>query len=121
MVKLPVEGVTRNDEGLTEKREIQERVYLAGAITKVHADYATASIVNTTSEAVEIDEPVLTVTEVEPGALTGAREEDSERHYVDRPGEVLKRLRLEHLNEARREILRTCSDYQVFFTYHGTR
>jgi hypothetical protein len=32
VVRLPVEGKTRNDEGLTKKQEIREGVYLAGAI-----------------------------------------------------------------------------------------
>lgn len=65
VVRLPVEGITRNNEGLTEKQVIREGVYLAGAVTKLQADYAITSIVNTTDETVEIDEPVLNVTEVE--------------------------------------------------------
>ena len=62
VVRLPVEGTI--DEGLTEKQEIREGVYLAGAITKVQAGYAITSIVNTTNETMEIDEPILRVAEV---------------------------------------------------------
>jgi hypothetical protein len=36
VVRLPVEGIKRNDEGLTEKQETRG-VYLAGVITKVQA------------------------------------------------------------------------------------
>jgi hypothetical protein len=41
-------------------------VYLAGASTKEQTGYAITSIVNTTNEMVEIDEPVLKVMEAEP-------------------------------------------------------
>jgi len=51
-VRLPVEGITIYDEGLTEKQEIREGVYFAGAVTKVQAGYAMASIVYTTNEKV---------------------------------------------------------------------
>jgi hypothetical protein len=57
-------------EGVTEKREIQKGVYLAGAVTTVQAGYAITSIVNTNSEDVEIDEPVLEMGEIETS--TGA-------------------------------------------------
>ena len=120
VVRLPVEGTTRTDEGLTEKQEIQEGVYLAGAMTKVQAGYAITSIVNTTNEAMEIDEPVLKVAEVEPGDLFGPPCDDSARRYLNQPREVLKRLRLEHLNaEERKEIEKTCLDYQDIFHLPG--
>lgn len=48
---MPVEWITRNDKGLTEKQEIREGVYLTGAITKVQSGYAIASNVNTTNES----------------------------------------------------------------------
>ena len=86
-------------------------MYLAGAITKIQAGYAITSIVNTTGEAVEVEEPVLRVTEVEPGTPFGPPGNDSAGRQLDRPGEVLKRLRLEHLNEEeRKEIDKTCLD-----------
>ena len=71
VVRLQVERTTRTNKGLTKKQEIREGVYLTGAMTKVQAGYAITSIVNTTDEAVEIEEPVLRVTEVEPGTLLG--------------------------------------------------
>jgi len=111
VVRLPVEGTTRTDEGLTEKQEIREGVYLEGAMTKVQAGYATTSIEKTTDEAVEIEEPVLRVTEVKPGTLLEPLGNYSTGRYLDRSGEVLKRLRFEHLSrEERKEIEETCLD-----------
>jgi len=120
VVRLPVEGTTRTYEGLMEKQEIREGVYLAGAITKVQADYAITSIGNTTDEAVEIVESVLRVTEVEPGTPLGPPGDDNNWRHLDRPGEVLKRLQLEHLSEEEsKEIEETCLDYQDKFHLPG--
>jgi hypothetical protein len=116
---LSVEEITINDEGRTEKPEIREGVYLAGAITKVQAGYAITSIVNTTNEKVEIDEPVLKIKEVEPGTSTGSPGNNRTGCYLDRPGEVLKQLRLEHLNEERKQMEKTCVDYQHIFHLPG--
>jgi len=89
-------------------------------MTKIQASYAITSIVNTTNEAVEIEEPVLRVTEVEPGPSLGPPGSESTGRYLDRPREVLKRLRLEHLNEEeRKEIGKTCLDYQNIFHLSG--
>ena len=85
MVRLPVEGTTRTNEVLTEKQEIQEGVYLAGAITKFQAGYVISSIVNTTDEAVEIEETVLRVTEVEPSTPLGPPGDGNTGRYLDRP------------------------------------
>jgi hypothetical protein len=120
VVRMLVEGTTRTNESLTEKQEICEGVYLVGAITKVQADYAITSIVNTTEEAMQIEEPVLRVTEVEPGTSLGPPGDDSTGRYLHRPGEVLKGLRLEHLNEEeRKEIEITCLYYQDIFHLPG--
>ena len=67
----------------------------------MQAGYAITSIVNTTDETVEIDEPVLTVTEIEREATTEPPGDVSTERYRDRPGEVVKHLRLEHLNGER--------------------
>jgi len=67
VVRLPVKGGTTISEGITDKQEIQEGIYLAGAMTKVQGGYEITSIANTTSGEVEIDEPVLEMTEIEPG------------------------------------------------------
>lgn len=122
VVRLPVEGTTRDNDGLTEKRVIQEGLYLAGAVTKVQSGYAITSIVNTTDENVEIEEPVLKVTEIEPGTPTEPPNDSSTGRYLDRSEEVLKRLRLEHLNrEERKEIEKTCLDYQDIFHLPGEK
>jgi hypothetical protein len=81
-----------------EKQEIREGVYLAGTMTTVQAGYPITSIANTTDETVEIEEPVLKVTEVKPDSPLETSGEGNTGRYLDRPGEVLKRLWLEHLN-----------------------
>jgi ribosomal protein S1 len=118
VVRLPVKRTTKLEEGLTEKEEIQEGVYLAGAITKVQAGCAITSIVNTTDEKVKIEEPVLKITEYEPETLSEPPGDDSTGYYVDRPGKVLKQLRLGHLNEEeRREIEKHAWNTMIFSTY----
>jgi hypothetical protein len=120
VVSLPVEGTTENNEGVTERQTLQEGVYLAGAITKVRAGFAITSIVNTNEKSVEIDAPVLKVTGIEPEPLTEPAGDSRKGEGPIRFGEVLKRLRLEHLNEEeRRDIEKTCLDYQDIFHLPG--
>ena len=120
VVSLPVEGISENDEGITEKRVILEGVYLAGALTKVRAGFALSSIVNTNDNMAMIDTPVLRVTETELGTPVEWAEDVRKREYTARSSEVMKRLRLEHLNkEERRDIERTCLDYQDIFHLPG--
>ena len=102
MVRLPVKEGTHICEGITEKQEIQEGVYLAGAMTKVREGYAISSIANTNNEEVEIDEPVLEMMEIEPGTEWHPQEGDVSGRSLNGFEEVLKRLRLEHLNEDER-------------------
>jgi hypothetical protein len=89
VVRLSVEGTTKDNERLTEKRVIQEGLYLAGAITKVQSGCAITSIVNTTDEYVEIEEPVLRVTKIEPGTPTEPPGDSNTWRYSDRSEEVL--------------------------------
>jgi hypothetical protein len=120
VVSLPVEGITGNDEGVTERRVLQDGVYLAGAITKVRAGFAITSIVNTNENKVEIETPVLRVAEVEPGPPTEPLGEGGKVESSIRSSEVLNRLRLGHLNEEeRRNIEKTCLDYQDIFHLPG--
>ena len=120
VVRLPVEGRSRDGEGITEKREIQAGVYLAGAATQITRGYAITSVLNTTSDRVEIEEPVLQVTELEPGTLGGLPKGDDAATPVDRSREVLKHLRFDHLNEEeRKQIEKTCSVYHDIFHLPG--
>jgi hypothetical protein len=85
-------------------------------MTRVQAGYAITSIANTNSEGVEIDEPVLEVTEIEPGAGEYPRGRDVSDRHLNRGEEVLERLRLEHLNtEERKQVEKTCAAYQNVF------
>jgi hypothetical protein len=86
----------------------------------VHAGYAITSIVNNTDEKLEIEEPELKVTEIELGTPAETLSNDSAGSYRDRSREVLRRLRLEHLNgEERKEIEEACLDYQDMFYLPG--
>jgi hypothetical protein len=116
VVKLPVKKGINIREGITEKQEIQKRVYLAGAMTEVRAGYAITSIANTNNE-VEIDEPVLQLEEIKD---TGEQPRERGDKYLNRTEEVLKRLRLEHLNrEERQQVEKTCATYQDIFYLPG--
>ena len=77
---------------------------MAGAITKVRAGFATTSIVNTNEKSVEIDATVLRVAEFVPGTLTEPSADGRKERGFLRASEVLKRLRLGHLNEERKDI-----------------
>lgn len=78
------------------------------------------SIANTTSGEVEIDEPVLEMTEIEPGTGEPFQEETVGDRPPNRAQEVLQRLRLEHLNkEEREQVVRTCAAYQDIFHLPG--
>ena len=121
VVRLPVKEGTTISEGITEKREIRERSYLAGAMTKVQRGYVVTSIINTTSGEVEIDEPVLEMVEIEPGTVEPSQEETVRDKPPLRTQEVLQRLRLEHLSkEEREQVVRTCADYQDISLARGT-
>jgi hypothetical protein len=60
---------------------------------------------------------VLKITEVEPETFSEPPGDDSTGHYVDRPGEVLKQLRLGHLNEEERREKKHAWDTMIFSTY----
>jgi hypothetical protein len=95
-------------------------VYLAGAVTKVRAGFAMTSLVKTDDETMEIDTSVLRVTEIEPGTPAEPLGDVRKEGYPNRASEVLKRLRLGHLSEKeRREIEKTCLDYQDIFHLPG--
>lgn len=103
-----------------KKRVLQDGVYLAGAVTKVRAGFAITSIVNTNDETVEIDTPVLRVTEVTLGIPAELSGDVRKAGCPNRSSEALKRLRLGHLNEEeRREIEKICLDYQDIFYLPG--
>jgi Zinc knuckle./Retroviral aspartyl protease. len=112
VARLPVEGITRNNEGLTEKQEIRKGVCLAGAISKVQAGYATTSTVNTTNEKVEIDEPVLKVTEGEQRTSTGSPGDGSIGCYLDRLVEECETIKIGTPKRRRQDTEKTCLDYQ---------
>jgi hypothetical protein len=78
------------------------------------------SIANTNSEEVEIDEPVLEVTEIVPGTEDCPLDEKVSDKHLNRAEDVLKRLRLDHLHtEEREQVEKTCADYHDIFHFPG--
>jgi len=119
MVRLPVKGGTHVREGVTKKIYIQEGIYLEGAITKGTEGYATTSIANTTNNEVEIEETILQLEEIGTGTEKYPLKREGDKR-LNRTGEVLKRLRLEHPNreeikhvKKRAQPIRTYSIYQA--------
>jgi hypothetical protein len=105
--------------GITNKCEIQQGVVLAASITKVVDGYVMTSILNTNDEEVELHEPVVELDEVDP-AWDESRGNDFESR--DRESEILKQLRVEHLDiEERKLLVQTCSDYQDIFYLPGDK
>jgi hypothetical protein len=116
IVQVPVDCEDGQKEGLIEKREIKEGIYVASSLTTVKKGYALTSILNTNDREVEIPEPRLKL----------ARNEDEPRDsrvtqkYRDRGKEVLEKLRLEHLNsEEKRTLEDTCLEFQDIFHLPG--
>jgi hypothetical protein len=77
------------------------------------------SILNTNDKEVELHEPLVELDEVDP-AWDGSCSNEFESR--DREGEILKQLRLEHLNmEERKLLVKTCLDYQDIFYLPGDK
>lgn len=86
----------------SRRNGLQTGVYLAGVITRVKDGHGVPSILNTTEEDLDIDEPVLQINEVKIEATNGGAKEGIGDSYANWLREVLKRLKLEHLNEEER-------------------
>jgi hypothetical protein len=105
--------------GMTNKYEIQEAVILAASLTKVVNGYIMTGIINTNNKEVELHEPLVELDEVDP-AWDGSCSNEFESRV--REGEILKQLRLEHLNMDERKLLvQTCLDYQDIFYLPGDK
>jgi hypothetical protein len=117
IVKLPVEVDDNQKEGILDKCEIKEGIYVANSLITVRDGYVITSILNTNEHAVEIPEPKLKVSKFEGSVGTG---EQGVKRYRDRKPEVLSKLRFDHLNREEKAMLeQTCSDYQDIFYLPG--
>jgi hypothetical protein len=118
IVKIPVDTEEYQKEGLLEKCELTDGVFVASSLTTVRDGYVLTSILNTNEQEVKIPEPKLTLNRV-PEMSTATRVGEIQK-VKDRRKEVLSKLRLEHLNEEERNMIEnTCSDYQDVFYLPG--
>jgi transposase InsO family protein len=127
ITRIPVENGIEGAEGVIEKVELKEDVYLANALIKVTNNQAITSILNTTETEAEVEIPEVKWEEYqEPkeecfhssvGSLimtTGSEK--------GRAQKVLEALTLDHLNpEEKRVMTETCKDYQDIFYLPGDR
>jgi hypothetical protein len=128
IVRIPVEDGVGNAEGVIEKTEIAERVYLASSLVKIEKGHAITSVLNTNDEDVVVEIPKV---KWEKYAVEG--EEDSQTFVgsispvnsgilQDREQQVIEKLRFEHLNPEERQVMEnTCRDYHDIFYLPGDR
>lgn len=116
IVKLPVTAGSTVREGLVEKREIQEGVYMAGCLARVADGHVVISILNTRDEEMKIVAPVVSVEEYMDEKTVEASESTQKRNSKCRDERVWEQLRTEHLNPEEQESLRkVCADYPDVF------
>lgn len=119
IVKLPVAAGTSVTEGLLERKEILEGVYMAGSLTKVIDGHVLTSVLNTRDEEVEVEKQVAELEEIVEGE-EGQEEHTQKRGMKSRDEEVWGQLRTEHLNpEERKSLSKICSDYPDVFYLPG--
>ena len=93
---------TISTEGLVEKRELLPGVYLARSLVKVVEGYVLTSVLNTTETEIELIKPTVGVMEVDNPDQTQGSPTGMDK---DRYEKVLRKLRMEHLNEEERKFL----------------
>jgi hypothetical protein len=59
IVRIPVENGVEGAEGIIEKTEITEGIYLASSLIKIESDQATTSILNTNEKDVVVEIPTI--------------------------------------------------------------
>jgi hypothetical protein len=124
IVELPVKEGEDGAEGIIDKLEIAEGIFVASSLTKIQGNKAITSILNTRDDEVVMDVPHVKWERYTPDSLDW----ENQTSYVgavapietemgqNREKIVLAKLRLGHLNsEERREIENTCRDYQDIF------
>jgi hypothetical protein len=90
---------------------------MAGSLTKVMDGYVLTSILNTSDQEVEIQEPLVELDETEPIRNLTSETEEKQK---DREKRILGQLRLDHLNDEENKLLMgTCQDYQDIFYLPG--
>lgn len=120
VVSLRVGAGSVTTEGLVEKKEIISGVYLAECLVRVANERVITSIMNTREEELEIEEPMVKVTELGSGDDAVICTLNSTSSSKPRGERVMEALRTEHLNpEEQRSLREICFEYQDVFYLPG--
>jgi hypothetical protein len=130
IVKLPIENGIDGQEGIIDKSEIADGVYLASSLARVSGNHVVTSVLNTNETEIILDMPVVKLEKYDAekfrkgdsreymGTLAAVRKEKTR----NRIGEVLEKLRLDHLNPEEKEMIeKTCRDYHDIFHLPGDK
>lgn len=71
VVQLPVEVGPRTQEGVVEKAELAPGVYIPESLVSVKNGYVITSIINTTTQEVELNEPTVKRDKINDGENSG--------------------------------------------------
>jgi hypothetical protein len=124
IVSLPVKNGMDDQEGLIDKSTIAEGIYLASSLTRVKGDQVITSILNTRDEEMTIEVPIIEWDNCDKGEFQREDPEEyvgstivvKENKTRNRMKEVLRKLRLGHLNPEEREAIeKVCKDYHDIF------
>jgi len=109
VVQVPMEVGPRTQEGVVEKAELAPGVYIAESLVSVKNGCVITSIINTTTEEVELNEPTVKLEKIHDGensdiVLLGATERGrgNEDQSMSRGERVLAKLQDEQLNQEER-------------------
>lgn len=126
VAKIPVECKPGITEGIMEKQEIYDGVYVASAIVKINEGKVLTSVLNVNEKEIEIICPIIKVKEIEESSENKLNLPRVNVNIVkkpkDRGEEVLNQLRLEHLCKEERKLLEaTCYEFQDIFHLPGDK
>jgi hypothetical protein len=129
VVQVTVEVGPRTQEGVVEKAELAPGVYIAESLVSVKNGCVITSIIITTTEEAELNEPTVKLEKIEDGenrdiALLGATERgrENEDQSMSRGERVFAKLQDEQLNHEEKKLLREIYfEYQDVFYLPGDR
>ena len=112
VVHVPVQVGPRTQEDVVEKAELATGVYIAESLVNVINGCVITSIINTTTEEVELNEPTVKLEKINDGeagdiALLGAVEQGREKEdqSMSRGERVNAKLQDEQLNQEEKKLL----------------
>jgi len=119
IVLLPTHS---SGQGLIFKQELIPGVYLAESLTVERDGHCITSIVNTLSEEVTLDTPLVTLENYEIDNTVSVFSSHAVAEDANRLAKLHNELRLDHLNsEERSSLIQICEDYNEIFHLPGDR